>query len=1126
MTSRDRRIAAAPVKRTGLLSLFALLFPLTLAVAPAPAFARQDLATEDRRWVEFTTESGLPSNHVYFVLETKDGTAWAGTSLGLAWYDGYRWCAADTPVALRGERVWSMDLYSRDSLLVNAGGGLYAGNRFGFHPSIAVGSTSATEFSDNTLLLCIKSSIYTCTGGRISPLAADSELTKGKTYGVMGSDAGRVYAMLRSGLYRWDTTRWTQVIPATSGRLRLKVVEENGKGTLLALILTPVAQRGLIEIRDNKISVLRHWTSGDYVTSADLGPNDEVVFSSESGKLELIEGGVTKVVPPPPSGFRNIEAVRLRPNGDIWVSTTTGLYLYMRVPPRWSYLPQDSLGIRNRIHEMVRSKDGSLWTATAGGLVIFRNDGRRDFVGQIDDEALNEVTGIAEDDDGKIWISSGASFDGTYCFDGSRWKHYAVSDDPEGVQFHKIRKDRQGRLWFLGLGKNTPLQGAKEPGAFVYERGVFTQWAKEKGLTGINVYSFAESPDGSLYFGSTMNVARWTRGTWQYLTNKSGLPGGGFTLAIDSGNALWIGDRNTGLTRFTSDGKFSRFTVEDGLVNDAVWEVKVGPGGKIWFSTDDGLGCYDHGTWSSYTSRSGLTDGHIWPVLPLEDRVYVGTRTKGVAVLNLNNTKQPFPRIYLEKPIVEGNSAYIRWSALMPWNEIPPKEILTRYRIGPDKWSPWSTARQATYDKLDGAQYAFEVQAQNLFGNFDPAGTLATFRIPPPLYGRPEFLVPVTGSMFLSLVFGALYLQRKRKHAAALRSSEAKFRRLTEATFEGILIHDNGHILDANQSILKMFGYEYGEFVGKQTDSFLTPESLEVARESLLADSGKIYEATGIKRDGSRIDLEVMGKTIPYDNSWASVTAVRDVTERKLAEQKLINYQSQLRSLAVDLESTEERERRRMATYLHDYIGQTLALCKIKLGSLPAPSLTEPQLSHLQEIRTLLEQMILDTQSLTFELSPPVLYELGFEEAIEWLTEQIEERHGLSVSYENDDEPKPLREEVKILLFHAVRELLVNVVKHAQSNCAGVVLKRTSEAVVVIVDDDGIGFTERTGDHAHGSPRPPGSKQARPGGGFGLFNIRERITQIGGRIDISPRPGGGTRVTLSIPLHIGMESGE
>src|ERR1043165_5510120 len=74
----------------------------------------------------------------------------------------------------------------------------------------------------------------------------------------------------------------------------------------------------------------------------------------------------------------------------------------------------------------------------------------------------------------------------------------------------------------------------------------------------------------------------------------------------------------------------------------------------------------------------------------------------------------------------------------------------------------------------------------------------------------------------------------------------------------------------------------------------------------------------------------------------------------------------------------------------------------------------------------------------------PVLYELGFEEAIEWLTEQIEERHGLSVSYENDDEPKPLREEVKILLFHAVRELLVNVVKHAQSNCAGVVLKRTS----------------------------------------------------------------------------------
>jgi PAS domain S-box-containing protein len=655
---------------------------------------------------------------------------------------------------------------------------------------------------------------------------------------------------------------------------------------------------------------------------------------------------------------------------------------------------------------------------------------------------------------------------------------------------------------------------------------VFSHWGEEKGLTGSNVYSFDQSADGSLYFGSILSVTEWKSGNWKIWTPSNGLSGGAFTLAVNSDNAIWVGDRNTGLTVIATDGTVSHYRAENGMVDNSVWEVKAGPGGKVWFSTDDGLGCYDHGTWSSYNSRSGLVDGHIWPVLPLEDRVYVGTRNYGVAILNVNNSKQPYPRIYLEKPIIEGNSAHMRWSALMPWNEIPPKEILTRYRVGEQPWSPWSAAREATYDRLEAAQYAFEVEAQNLFGNFDPAGTQAIFTIPPPFYGRPEFYVPVAGSTLISLVFGALLLQRRRKDAMALRSSEAKFRRLTEATFEGILIHDKGLILDANQSILNIFGYEYGEFVGKQTSSFLTRESLDAIGESLLADSGKIYEATGIKRDGSRINLEVMGKTIPYDNRMASVTAVRDVTERKLAEQKLITYQSQLQSLAVDLESTEERERRRMATYLHDYIGQSLALCKIKLGSLPAPVLTDPQLTHLQEIRTLLDQMILDTQSLTFELSPPVLYELGFEDAIEWLAEQIEERHGLQVSYENDEEPKPLREEVKILLFHAVRELLVNVVKHAHSNCARVVLKRTAEAIEVSVEDDGIGFTERAGDPARLAGLSSGSKQIRGGGGFGLFNIRERITQMGGRIEISSRPGAGTRVTLSVPLPVGIETQE
>ncbi len=122
---------------------------------------------------------------------------------------------------------------------------------------------------------------------------------------------------------------------------------------------------------------------------------------------------------------------------------------------------------------------------------------------------------------------------------------------------------------------------------------------------------------------------------------------------------------------------------------------------------------------------------------------------------------------------------------------------------------------------------------------------------------------------------------------------------------------------------------------------------------------------------------------------------IRDITERKASEEKIRVYEEQLRSLASELTLLEERERRRIANDLHDHIGQNLALSKIKLGELRA-SVSSSLVKPLHEIHGLIEQTIQYTRSLTFELSPPILYELGFEAAVEWLAEQIQEKHGIS----------------------------------------------------------------------------------------------------------------------------------
>ena len=257
----------------------------------------------------------------------------------------------------------------------------------------------------------------------------------------------------------------------------------------------------------------------------------------------------------------------------------------------------------------------------------------------------------------------------------------------------------------------------------------------------------------------------------------------------------------------------------------------------------------------------------------------------------------------------------------------------------------------------------------------------------------------------------------------------------------------------------------------------------------------------------SRDELELRVEQRTADFKRANEELRTEISERRKIEQQLIEYQKQLQSLASELSLAEERLRRRIAIDVHDRIGQNLAISRIKIESL-ADSISSPKCNKtLNEIRDLMAQTIASTRSLTFELSPPVLYELGFEPAIEWLVRQTRQQHSLSAEFENDGRPKPLDDNIRVLLFQAVRELLVNVVKHASAKKVTVSTRRVNNEIRVEVTDDGVGFdVSKLGSSDHKTD------------GFGLFSIRERLSYISGRLDIESTPGGGTQVTLAAPI--------
>jgi PAS domain S-box-containing protein len=273
-----------------------------------------------------------------------------------------------------------------------------------------------------------------------------------------------------------------------------------------------------------------------------------------------------------------------------------------------------------------------------------------------------------------------------------------------------------------------------------------------------------------------------------------------------------------------------------------------------------------------------------------------------------------------------------------------------------------------------------------------------------------------------------------------------------------------------------------------------------------LVEQGKNYdiEYRFKKKDGRWIWLQDRSLGI-YEKGGRRYAdgLFTDITERKQAEEKIHKFQRRLRSLASQISLTEEQERRRLAICLHDQISQTLAVIRLKLATLQQSS-SDGYAKQIASIQELLDQAIQRTRSLTFDLSPPILYELGLEAALEWLAEQFQKQHDIIFKLEDDGKPKPLADTCRGILFMAARELLINIIKHAKAQNVSISIQRAGKKVRVTVQDDGIGFNT--------------SQIERQTNGFGLFSIRERLRHVGGNFNLTSRCGHGTCVTLVAPL--------
>jgi PAS domain S-box-containing protein len=375
-------------------------------------------------------------------------------------------------------------------------------------------------------------------------------------------------------------------------------------------------------------------------------------------------------------------------------------------------------------------------------------------------------------------------------------------------------------------------------------------------------------------------------------------------------------------------------------------------------------------------------------------------------------------------------------------------------------------------------------------------------------------MAPVDAPALTYLRLGELYLCLGEPDEPPTAQQAELYRSVVEQQRELICRLDlSGRITFANGALCNYLGSGQEQLCQRRLQDLVAPASAADLDRALTSEPGLLED--------SLLELEILRNDAePRCTRWAVrlLSAVenrpqglqlngRDVTDQKLYYEELLKYQEQLRSLTARLITTEEYERRRIADGMNAEVSQRLAELHSRLSTAHEHNDPTALSTLVADSLELVSQIQDNAHALTFELSPPILHDMGFVSALEWLAGHVTSRHGISVEFIDDGQPKQMSNEMRILLYHSTRELLINIVKHARATHAELHLARRGDSIELTVEDDGRGFDPASIDQDD-------DERA----GFGHFTISERLRHLGGQLVINSAPGAGTRVILRAPL--------
>ncbi len=739
------------------------------------------------------------------------------------------------------------------------------------------------------------------------------------------------------------------------------------------------------------------------------------------------------------------------------------------------------------ITSFCEDREGTLWFGTLNrGLVRFK-DGRFTTYTTEDGLSGNRIEAVLADREGTLWL-------GTYANGITRVTRqvittYSEHDGMVGRIFYPILEDRQGNIWIGHEGVNRFRDGKFT----YYPLNIVPRQIRIRPSFG-TVTAFYEDREGRLWAGNNWGLCVFKDEKFAYEDKK---PRGGWPFAIhqDRHGYLWIGYTDR-LVRYREgeDKVFGRAEGFQGLVQPIFEDRK----GRLWIGTYGGLAQYVEGRFVFYTERDGLSSNRVRAIYEDSDGVlWIGTYDGG-----LNRFKDGKFTSYTTKEGMFSNGVFAI--------------------LEDERGNFWMSSNQGIH----------RVSRRQL--NDFAEGKIS--RIDSISYGKAD-------GMLNTECNGA-------RQPAAIRSRDG---RMWFPTFEGVAVVDPEAIrfnpvpppvviegvridresIDPRQRVEIKPGQSNLE-IRYAALSFVKPEHVKfkyklegldedwvevgnrrVAYYSHIPPGNYIFRVIAANKDGvwneegARVAFEVLP---PFWRTWwfaslvaFSLAGLALLTHRRRVE-SLKTRQAEQQTFMRQLIASQEAERKRIATELHDSLGQSLVVIKnCALISLTAPQDQEMALTQMSEISDTASQAIGEVREIAYNLRPYQLDRLGLTKAIEAILTRVASSSTIEFSSEIDRIDGLFSKEGEINLYRMVQESVSNIVKHSEATRAHVEVRSRGQAVTIVIEDNGRGFA-RSSD---------GDSQKR---GLGLVGLAERARLLGARHEIHSAPGKGTKVTIRLAI--------